>query len=44
MGGSKRKTDTRKRIGQKEAEEKQRVKNYKKKQQNDTKKRKQKKY
>ena len=38
MGGSKRKPDTRKRKGQKEAEQKQRVKNYKKKQQNDTRK------
>ena len=44
MGGSKRKPDTRKRKGQKEAEQKQRVKNYKKKQQPDTKKRKPKKY
>jgi hypothetical protein len=44
MSGSKRKIDTRKRKGQKEAEQKQRIRNYKKKQQNTAKKKRPKKY
>ena len=44
MGGSKRKPDTRKRKGQKEAEQNQRIRNYKKKQQENTRKKKPKKY
>jgi len=44
MGGSKKKVDTRKRKGQKEAKQKQRIRNYKKKQQNTAKKKRPKKY
>lgn len=44
MVGSKRKPDKRKCKGQKEAEQKQRIRNYKKKQQENTKKKKPKKY
>lgn len=42
MGGSKKKVDARKRKGQKEAEQKQRIRNYKKKQQETTKRKNQK--
>ena len=44
MVGSKKKIDKRKRKGQKDAEQKQRIKNYKKKQQENNKKKKPKKY
>ena len=44
MVGSKKKIDKRKRKGQKDAEQKQRIRNYKKKQQENTRKKKPKKY
>ena len=44
MVGSKKKIDKRKRKGQKDAEQKQRIRNYKKKQQENNKKKKPKKY
>ncbi len=44
MAGSKKKIDKRKSKGQKDAEQKQRIKNYKKKQQENNKKKKPKKY
>ena len=44
MAGSKKKIDKRKRNGQKDAEQKQRIRNYKKKQQENTRKKKPKKY